>query len=88
MRYTEYVPCTEGSVAKDVGGALHVWHDTKVDRQQGLPFWWTGETYFIDKSISDPKMAVAAAKKIRDKSQAKKAARARFWINLKKIRVA
>ena len=85
LRYTEYVPCTEGSVANDAGGSSHVWRDTKIDRQQGLPFWWTGGTYFIDRCVSDPKMAVAAVKKIRDKSQAKKAARAQGFTFLDQL---
>ena len=85
LRYTEYVPCTEGSAAKDTGGTSCVWRDTKVDRQQGLPFWWTGGTFFIDKHISDPKMAVAAVKKLRDKSQAKKAARAQGFTFLDQL---
>ena len=74
-----------GSVATDPGGTSHVWHDVKVDRQQGLPFWWTGETYFIDKNVSDPKLAVAAVKKTRDKSQAKKAARAQGFTFLDQL---
>ena len=85
LRYTEYVPCTEGSDAKNAGGASHIWHDIKVDRQQGLPFWWTGETYFIDKCIPDPKVAVAAVKRIRDKTKAKKAARAQGFTFLDQL---
>ena len=43
------------------------------------------ETYFIDKSVSDPKLAVAAVKKTRDKSQAKKAARAQGFTFLDQL---
>ena len=42
----------------------------------GLPFWWTGSTFFVDDTVKDPSVAVAAVKKIREKSKAKKAARA------------
>jgi len=51
-------------------------HDLESQNPTGLPFWWTGSTYFVDKSTQDPPKALAAAKKIRDKSGAKKAARA------------
>ena len=60
-------------------------HDMESQNPTGLPFWWTGSTYIVDKSIQDPSKALAAAKKIRDKSGAKKAARAQgftFLTNL------
>ena len=51
-------------------------HNLDPQSPTGLPFWWTGSTYFVDKNVIDPAIALAAAKKIRDKSGAKKAARA------------
>ena len=57
----------------------------KTYKQTGLPFWWTGETYFIDRSVSDPKVAVAAVKRLRDKGQAKKAARAQGFTFLDQL---
>ena len=69
-RYTEFSPCEPD------GYANSVWHDVSNRHSTGLPFWWTGSTYFVDDSIKDPSAAVAAVKKIRDKSKAKKAARA------------
>lgn len=41
--------------------------------------------YFIDKSVTDPKLAVAAVKKARDKSQAKEAARAQGFTFLDQL---
>ena len=60
-------------------------HDTESQSPTGLPFWWTGSTYFVDKSISNPTKALAAAKKIRDKSGAKKAARAQGFTFLDEL---
>ena len=48
-------------------------------------FRWTGSTYFVDKSIQDPSKALAAAKKVRDKSGAKKAARAQGFTFLDEL---
>ena len=60
-------------------------HDTESQNPTGLPFWWTGSTYFVDKSIQEPSKVLAAAKKIRDKSGAKKAARAQGFTFLDEL---
>ena len=69
-RYTEYTSC------QPEGQADSIWHDVSNRHSTGLPFWWTGSTYFIDDSVREPAKAVAAVKNIRNKSKAKKAARA------------
>ena len=69
-RLTVCEPCQTHDEPKDYV------HDIESQNQTGLPFWWTGSTYFVDKSIQKPTKALAAAKKIRDTSGAKKAARA------------
>ena len=53
--------------------------------QLDFHFWWTGSTYFVDKSIKEPSKVLAAAKKIRDKSGAKKAARAQGFTFLDEL---
>ena len=60
-------------------------HDMESQNPTGLPFWWTGSTYFVDKSINEPSKVLAAAKKIRDKSGAKKAARAQGFTFLDEL---
>ena len=60
-------------------------HDMESQNPTGLPFWWTGSTYFVDKSIKEPSKVLAAAKKIRDKSGAKKAARAQGFTFLDEL---
>ena len=60
-------------------------HDMESQNPTGLPFWWTGSTYFVDKSIQEPSKVLAAAKKIRDKSGAKKAARAQGFTFLDEL---
>ena len=60
-------------------------HDMESQNPTGLPFWWTGSTYFVDKSIKEPSRVLAAAKKIRDKSGAKKAARAQGFTFLDEL---
>ena len=60
-------------------------HDMESQNPIGFPFWWTGSTYFVDKSIQEPSKVLVVAKKIRDKSGAKKAARHKdllFLMNL------
>ena len=69
-RYTEYTSC------QPEGQADSIWHDVSNRHSTGLPFWWTGSTYFIDDSVREPAKAVAAVKNSRNKSKAKKAARA------------
>ena len=51
-------------------------HELNFQNPTRFPFWWTGSTYFMDESINNASQALAAAQKIRDKSGAKKAARA------------
>ena len=60
-------------------------HDMESQNPTGLSFWWTGSTYFVDKSINEPSKVLAAAKKIRDKSGAKKAARAQGFTFLDEL---
>ena len=50
-----------------------------------LDFHSGGRTYFVDKSIHEPSKVLAAAKKIRDKSGAKKAARAQGFTFLDEL---
>ena len=37
-------------------------HDMESQNPAGLPFWWTGSTYFVDKSIKEPSKVLATAK--------------------------
>ena len=78
-RLTVCEPCQSNDEPKEFV------HDTESQSPTGLPFWWTGSTYFVDKSISNPTQALAAAKKIRDKSGAKKAARAQGFTFLDEL---
>ena len=55
-------------------------HDMESQNPTGLPFW-----YFVDKSIKEPSKVLAAAKKIRDNSGAKKAARAQGFTFLDEL---
>jgi len=80
-RLTVCEPCQTHDEPKDYV------HDMESQNPTGLPFWWTGSTYFVDKSLQEPSKALAAAKKIRDKSGAgaKKAARAQGFTFLDEL---
>ena len=44
-RCTEYKPCTPE------GDASERWDNVENNKQTGLPYWWTGFTYFVDKNV-------------------------------------
>ena len=79
QRYTEYEPCMAGAIAADR------WDDVERDKRSGFPFWWVGSTYFVNESVSNPQIAVAAVKKVRDKGKAKKAVRAQKFAYLDQL---
>ena len=78
-RLTVCEPCQTQDEPKDYV------HNMESQNSTRLPFRWTGSTYFVDKSIQDPSKALAAAKKVRDKSGAKKAARAQGFTFLDEL---
>ena len=78
-RCTEYKPCTPE------GDASERWDDVENNKQTGLPYWWTGFTYFVDENVKQPQIAVAAVKQIRDKGKAKKAVRAQGFTYLDQL---
>ena len=60
-------------------------HDVGSQSPTGLPFWWTGATYFVHSTVPSPQNALASAKIVRDKSKAKKAARAQGFTFLDEL---
>ena len=72
-------PCQSNDEPKEIV------YDLESQNPNGPPFWWTGSTYFVDKPVETPSKAVVSAKKIRDKSGAKKAARAQRFTFLDEL---
>ena len=73
VRYTECNPCLD----KD-GIAQQYWHFDDEDEQiQSVPFLWVGTTYFFHENVGNARLAAATVKKLRDKTSAKKANRAK-----------
>ena len=60
------------------GAAQQYWHfDEDDDQIQTVPFLWVGTTYFFHENVRNARLAAAAVKKLRDKTSAKKANRAK-----------
>ena len=51
--------------------------DEDDDQIQTVPFLWVGTTYFFHENVGNARLAAAAVKKLRDKTSAKKANRAK-----------
>ena len=60
-------------------------HDVGSQSPTGLSFWWTGASYFVHDTVPSPQHALASAKIVRDKSKAKKAARAQGFTFLDEL---
>ena len=73
VRYTECNPCFD----KD-GAAQQSWHfDEDDEHLQTVRFLWVGTTYFFHETVGNARLVAAAVKKLRDKTSAKKANRAK-----------
>ena len=78
---TERSPCFD----KD-GAAQQYWHfDEDDDQIQTVPFLWVGTTYFFHENVGNARPAAAAVKKLRDKTSAKKANRAKGFSYLDEL---